>query len=212
MTKRQSAISLKLVQPEISAKSQPPKRLPNAHVRTREYLTVEEVRQLREAARSKGRNGLRDGLVVLMLFRHGLRVAELVDLTWDDVLFDEGCLNVRRVKNGAASRHFMEGDEIRQLRQLKRASSTSRFVFCSERGGPLSNRSVHNLVQRAGEAAAIPFPVHPHMLRHAKGFQLAQRGIDTRAIQAYLGHRDIKSTVIYTALDPRRFEGFGKDI
>lgn len=147
-----------------------------------------------------------------MLFRHGLRVAELVALTWDDVLFDEGALNVRRVKNGRPSRHFMEGDEIRQLRQLKRDSAASRFVFCSERGGPLSNRSVHNLVQKAGEEAELPFPVHPHMLRHAKGYQLANQGVDTRSIQGYLGHADIKSTVRYTELDPNRYKGFGKDI
>lgn len=204
---------LRLVRREKTAKfPAPPRRRKNAEVRTREYLTLDEVRKLRDAARSTGRNGLRDGLLVLMLFRHGLRVAEVVALTWDDVMFDDGTLYVRRAKNGRESRHFMEGDEIRQLKQLRRESATSRFVFCSERGGPLSNRSVHHLVQRAGETAALPFPVHPHMLRHAKGFQLAQKGTDTRAIQGYLGHRDIKSTTIYTELAPDRFKGFGKDI
>lgn len=171
-----------------------------------------EVRKVRDAARSAGRNGLRDGLLVLMLFRHGLRVAEVVALTWDEIHFDDGTLFVRRVKNGRESRHFLEGDEIRQLRQLRRESTTSRFVFSSERGGPLSNRSVHHIIKKAGEEAELPFPIHPHMLRHAKGFQLAQSGTDTRAIQGYLGHRDIKSTVVYTELDPNRFKGFGKDL
>ena len=149
-----------------------------------------------------------------MVMQHAnlLRVAEVVALTWDEIHFDDSTVFVRRVKNGRESRHFLEGDEIRQLKQLRRESPPSRFVFCSERGGPLSNRSVHHIVQKAGEAAGLPFSVHPHMLRHSKGFQLAGKGTDTRAIQGYLGHRDIKSTVLYTQLDPGRFKGFGKDI
>lgn len=204
---------LKLVQPEKSAKiPRPPRRKPNTASRTREYLKPEEVKRVRDAAHKSGRNGLRDGLLVLMLFRHGLRVSEAAGLTWDEIHFEDGTIFIRRVKNGRDSTHFLEGDEIRQLKQLRRESAASRFVFCSERGGPLSNRSVHHIVQKAGEVAGLPFPVHPHMLRHGKGFWLAGRGIDTRAIQAYLGHRDIKSTVIYTELAPERFKGFGKDI
>jgi site-specific recombinase XerD len=90
----------------------------------------------------------------------------------------------------------------------KRSSSRP---SANERGGPLTTRAVHKIVARAGEVAELTFPVHPHMLRHAKGYQLAQRGIDTRAIQGYLGHRDIKSTVVYTQLDPSRFRGFERD-
>lgn len=204
---------LRLVRQEKSAKfPKPPRRRKNAEVRAREYLTVAEVRKLRDAARSSGRNPLRDALLILMIFRHGLRVAEAVALTWDEIHFEDGTMLVRRVKNGRESVHFLEGDEIRQLKQMRRESAPSRFVFCSERGGPLSNRSVHHIVQKAGEVAGLPFSVHPHMLRHAKGFALAQKGTDTRAIQGYLGHRDIKSTVIYTELDPSRFKGFGRDI
>lgn len=203
---------LRLVQPEKTAKFEPPRRKRNAESRAREYLTLAEVRKVRDAARVSGRNGLRDGLLVLMLFRHGLRVAEVIRLTWDELHFDDGTLLVRRVKNGREARHFLEGDEIRQLKQLRRESPASRFVFCSERGGPLSSRTVHHIVQKAGEEAGLPFSIHPHMLRHSKGFQLAQNGTDTRAIQGYLGHRDIKSTVIYTELDPSRFKGFGRDI
>ena len=203
---------LRLVRAEKSAKLQPPRRKKNRDTRSREYLTLAEMKKLRDAARGEGRNGLRDGLLVLILFRHALRVAEVVALTWDEIHFDDSTVFVRRVKNGRESRHFLEGDEIRQLKQLRRESPPSRFVFCSERGGPLSARSVHHVVQKAGEAAGLPFSVHPHMLRHSKGFQLAQKGTDTRAIQGYLGHRDIKSTVIYTQLDPGRFKGFGKDI
>lgn len=197
-------------QAECSAKL-PPRRPKNADSRSREYLTIAEMKSLRDAAKG-GRNGLRDGLLVLMLFRHGLRVCEAIRMTWDDISFDDGTLLVRRAKRGVDARHFLEGDEIRQLRAILRQFRAGRFVFVSERGGPLSERSVHHIIAKAGREAGLPFSVHPHMLRHAKGFQLAQAGTDTRAIQGYLGHRDIKSTVIYTQLDPHRFEGFGKDI
>lgn len=113
--------------------------------------------------------------------------------------------------NGTPATHYLEGDELRQLRRLHRESAQARFVFSSERGGPLTTRTVHHIVNRAGEEAGLPFPVHPHMLRHAKGFNLAQRGVDTRAIQGFLGHRDIKSTVIYTELDPASFKRLESD-
>jgi len=115
-------------------------------------VTLAEVRKVRDAARASGRNGLRDGLLVLMLFRHGLRVAEVVRLTWYEVHFDDGTLFVRRVKNGREARHFLEGDEIRQLKQLRRESPASRFVFCSERGGPLSDGSPYRAEGRGGGA------------------------------------------------------------
>lgn len=198
-----------------SAKSAkfPPRRRPNGETRSREFLTRDEVLAVADAAKRNGRNGGRDRLVVLTLYRHGFRVAELVRLTWDDVSFGRSCtMNVRRVKNGVPSTHPLSGDEVRELRQLRRDQDPpSRFVFSSERGGPMSERTVHRIVADAGEAASITFPVHPHMLRHAKGYQLANRGVDTRAIQAFLGHRRIESTTIYTALDASRFNGFTED-
>lgn len=191
----------------------PPRRLPNAAARTREHLTRDEVMALADAAKRSGRNGYRDRLVILTLYRHGFRVAELVRLTWDDVTFGRSCtMNVRRVKRGTPSTHPLSGDEVRELRQLLREQEPpSRFVFASERGGPLSVRSTHRIVAAAGQEAGIPFTVHPHMLRHAKGYQLANSGQDTRSIQAYLGHRRIESTVRYTELDASRFKGFSED-
>jgi integrase len=198
-----------------SAKSAkfPPRRRANAETRSREYLTRDEVFALADAAKRGGRNTCRDRLVILTLYRHGFRVAELVRLTWDDVTFGRSCtMNVRRVKNGVTSTHPLNGDEVRELKQLQREQDPpSRFVFCSERGGPLSPRTVHRIVAGAGQAAGIPFPVHGHMLRHAKGFQLANRGVDTRAIQAFLGHKRIESTTVYTALDAGRFKDFTED-
>jgi type 1 fimbriae regulatory protein FimE len=189
----------------------PPAKPRNADVRSREYLTPAEATKLRDAAKDLGRHGFRDWLLLMMMYRHGLRVGEVIDLKWDQVDLQTGKLHVNRLKNGDASVHFIEGDELRALRKLQRDYPDSPFVFASERGGPLAARTVHTIVARAGAAAAMKFPVHPHMLRHAKGYQLASKGVDTRAIQAYLGHKNIQHTVLYTKLDPSRFKGFAKD-
>jgi len=119
---------------------------------------------------------------------------------------------VNRLKNGDPSVHFFEGDETSALRKHRRAYPESAFVFCSERQGPLSLNAVYKIIARAGKLANIELSVHPHMLRHGKGYQLAPKGIDTRSIQAYLGHKNIQHTVLYTKLNPARFKGFGKDI
>jgi type 1 fimbriae regulatory protein FimB/type 1 fimbriae regulatory protein FimE len=84
-------------------------------------------------------------------------------------------------------------------------------VFKNERGGPLTDSGVRKIVARAGEAAELGFSAHPHMLRHACGFKLANEGHDTRAIQHYLGHRNIQHTVRYTELSPDRFKRFWTD-
>ena len=192
-------------------KPSPPRKLKNLERRSREYLLPAEVKQLIEAAKKLGRHSDRDGVLILMAYRHALRVGELVNLRWDQVSFSEGKLHVNRLKHGDASVHYLEGDEIRALRKLQRDYPDSPYVFCSERKGPLTCRSAHHIIARAGEKAGLEFPVHPHMLRHAKGYQLASKAIDTRAIQAYFGHRNINHTVTYTQLDPERFKGFGKD-
>lgn len=165
-----------------------------------------------DAAKSVGRHGLRDALLILIAYRHALRVGELIDLKWEQFDLDSAKFHVNRLKNGDPSVHFLEGDEIRALRKLRRDYEASAFVFASERQGPLSINAVHKIVVRAGEIAGIEFPAHSHMLRHGKGYQLASRGVDTRAIQAYFGHKNIQHTARYTQLDPARFRGFGKDL
>lgn len=144
-------------------------------------------------------------------YAHALRVGEAVNLRWDQVDLKKGRLHVNRLKNGDPSVHYLEAEELRALRQLRREHPDSDFVFNSQRGGPLSDRQVRTIIARAGEAAGIKFPVHPHMLRHSKGYQLAAKGEDTRAIQGYLGHKVIQHTVLYTKLDSRRYKGFGRD-
>jgi type 1 fimbriae regulatory protein FimB/type 1 fimbriae regulatory protein FimE len=202
---------LKLVTPTTVNRTVSPKRLPNADLRTREYLTESEVERLTNAAR-KNRWGHRDVTMVLVAYRHGLRASELVDLRWDQVDFPTGTLHVRRVKQGTPSTHPMLGDELRNLRRLHREQEPkSPFVFTSERGAPFSTAGFARMVERAGVEAKLTFKAHPHMLRHACGYALANRGHDTRALQAYLGHKNIQHTVRYIELSPTRFKNFWRD-
>ena len=187
-----------------------PRRLPNIELRTREYLTEAEVAKITKAARGN-RYGHRDSTMILLAYRHGLRPIELVDLRWDQIDFTArpAVLHVRRAKRGTPSTHPLQGDELRALRQLQREQEPkSAFVFTSERGAPFTTAGFARMIERAGEAARLGFKAHPHMLRHACGFALANAGHDTRALQAYLGHRNIQHTVRYTELAPDRFKDF----
>ena len=187
------------------------RRLPNASLRTREYLTEAEVERLMEAANGN-RWGHRDGTMILITYRHGLRAAEAVDLRWDQVDFRTATLHVRRVKQGTPATHPLRGDELRALRRLQREQEPkSPFVFTSERGSPFATAGFARMIERAGIEANFAFKAHPHMLRHACGYALANRGHDTRALQAYLGHRNIQHTVRYTELSPTRFKDFWRE-
>jgi type 1 fimbriae regulatory protein FimE len=190
----------------------PPAKLPNLEKRSREYLSVAEVNKLIKMAKTLGRHCERDSLMILVMYRHALRVGELIDLRWEQMDLNRGRMHVNRLKNGDSSVHYLEGDEIRALRKLRRDYRDTNFVFESERQGPLTANAVHKMVARAGVEAKLELSVHPHMLRHGKGYQLASEGVDTRAIQAYMGHKNIQHTVLYTQLNPKRFKGFGKDV
>jgi type 1 fimbriae regulatory protein FimE len=191
--------------------SKPPRKLRNADRRSREFLTEAEVEKLIAAAEQRGRHGHRDATMILVAYRHALRVSELCSLRWDQVDLAQGRLHVRRLKNGNPSTHPVQGPTIRALRRIQRDYPTSSYVFTGERKGPLTPSSVRKIVARAGVVAGIPFPIHPHMLRHGAGYFLANAGQDTRAIQCYLGHRNITHTCIYTQLSPERFKDFWKD-
>jgi len=174
----------------------------------REYLTPAEVELLMATARKRGRHGHRDATLILMTYRHGLRVGEACALTWDQIDFDLGDLHVSRLKGGKPSVHPIVGDELRALRRLRREYPEGRFVFQTELKGPMTPPGVRQLIARIGAASGLPWPVHPHMLRHACGFKLANDGHDTRALQDYLGHRNIQHTVCYTELAAGRFKDF----
>jgi len=205
---------LKLVGPEPEKRTVVRGRLagrpPNRALRTREHLTPAEVERLIEAAKDN-RQGHRDATMILIAFRHGLRASELVDLRWEQIEVDQAVLHVRRVKNGTPATHPLTGRELRALRKLQRESGENPFVFVSERGAPFSVSGFRRMIERAGQAAGLEIKAHPHMLRHATGYALANRGTDTRTLQAYLGHRNISNTVRYTELAPGRFKNLWKD-
>jgi type 1 fimbriae regulatory protein FimE len=187
--------------------SEPVARRPkNLDVRSREYLEQHEVASLIKAAKA-GRYGQRDSTLIMVIERHGLRVSEAIGMRWDAVDFKAGTLAITRLKKGTPSTHYLKGPEMRALRELRKAWPDSPFLFCSERGSPMTADNVRKLVARASVAAKLGFPVHPHMLRHAAGFRLAKAKEDTRAIQGFLGHRNITHTVKYTELAPDRFKG-----
>jgi integrase len=146
------------------------RRLPNAAYRQREYLTEAEVERLIEAARKRGRNGPRDAAAILLAYRHGLRAAELCQLRWAQIDLRQGRLHVNRAKGGCASVHPLHGPELRALRPLQ---GSGPYVFVTEAGTPTTTAWFLRMVQRAGAAAQLPFPVHPHMLRHSTGYKLA---------------------------------------
>jgi site-specific recombinase XerD len=199
--------SLRLVIPTTKNRTVTPRRPKNAELRTREYLTEGEVERLMVVAR-RNRHGHRDSTMILIAFRHGLRASELVDLRWDQVELNAARLHVRRVKRGTAATHPLRGDELRALRRIQREQTKSEFVFVSERGAPFTAAGFAKLIERAGDAAKLGFKAHPHMLRHACGYKLANDGVDTRSLQAYLGHRNIQHTVRYSELSPNRFKDF----
>jgi type 1 fimbriae regulatory protein FimB/type 1 fimbriae regulatory protein FimE len=189
----------------------PPRRRPNAEARSREYLIEAEVEQLIKAA-GDNRNGHRDATMVLVAYRHGLRAIETVALRWDAIDFNHSRLHVSRAKNGSPSVHPLSGRELRALRRLQREQEPkSSFVFTSERGAPFSIAGWRKMVMRLGRAAKFDVPIHPHMLRHGCGYKLANDGVDTRSLQAYLGHKNIQHTVRYTELSPTRFKDFWRD-
>jgi len=187
------------------------RRVTNAEMRSREYLTLAEIEKLIKAAK-EGRWGLRDAALVLVAYRHGLRAKEACELEWSQVEFGRNAsLHVRRAKKGKPAVHPIRGDELRMLTELRKEYQDSRYVFTTERGTPFTTDAVNRLVKTIGQRAGLSLPVHFHMLRHSCGYKLANDGIDTRAIQDWLGHVSITHTTRYTQLSQTRFKDFWRD-
>ncbi|SCC68701.1 tyrosine-type DNA invertase [Kosakonia oryziphila] len=177
----------------------------------RKHLTQSEVERLLMSAK-EGRNPERDYCLVYMSFVHGFRVSETCQLRLSDIDLQERSLFIRRMKNGLNTNHPLLDNEIRAIRAWLRIRESmpgadGEWLFLSRQGKALTRQRVHQLISQLGVAAGIPVPSHPHMLRHACGFALADRGVDTRLIQDYLGHKNIRHTVHYTASNSERFEG-----
>lgn len=177
----------------------------------KDYLTESEIAQFL-AASKLGRHGVRDYCMMLIAYRHGLRVSELIDIRIADVDMVTARLFVRRLKGSLSTSQPIEGDELRAIRAWQRQRSLdikaahSPFLFLSERG-PFTRQALNYLVQKIEQRTKLGFRVHPHMLRHSCGFYLANKGLDTRLIQDYLGHRNIAHTTRYTRTAASRFEG-----
>ena len=174
------------------------------------FLTTSEMKKFLAAAR-KGRHAVRDYCLMLTAYRHGLRVSELIDIRLNDLDLETGRLFVRRLKGSLSTQQPIEGDELRALRAWLRERETypnasSNYLFLSERG-MLTRQAINYLVAQIGHKASLNFKVTPHSLRHSTGYFLANKGHDTKLIQAYLGHKNITHTVRYTRTAAARFEG-----
>jgi type 1 fimbriae regulatory protein FimB len=178
-------------------------------VNDRKHLSGREFERLLDAIKGS-RNETRDRCLILLMFRHGLRVSEACGLVLEQVDVESRILHVARLKGGLSTTHPLRGDEIRAIKawlvERARMKPPGRAFFLSEQRKPLHRSTVNLALRKYGEKAKLPVAVHPHMLRHACGFALADQGADTRLIQDYLGHRNIQHTVRYTATNPARFE------
>jgi type 1 fimbriae regulatory protein FimB len=178
--------------------------------RPKNFLTEAEVENFLKAGR-KGRHNVRNFAMLLLAFRHGLRVSELINMRMADVDLDSGRLFVRRLKGSLSTSQPLEGDEIRALRawlrqRINAPCCNSPLVFLSERG-PMTRQAFNYICAEVAKRAGLNIKVHPHMLRHSCGYALANKACDTRLIQDYLGHRNITHTQIYTRTAAVRFEG-----
>lgn len=175
-------------------------------MKARLYLTLQETEKIIQVTNG-GRNGLRDRCMIMLGFYHGLRVSELTGLTVRNVDTDSGRIYIRRLKNGFSAVHPLQPEECRLLRQWLKAipKSNEGWLFPNSKGKRISRQYIYKLFRGYGEKAGITIRVHPHMLRHACGYELAEQGMDTRLIQDYLGHRNIRHTVHYTAGNAARF-------
>ncbi|HWN98698.1 MAG TPA: tyrosine-type recombinase/integrase [Blastocatellia bacterium] len=178
----------------------------------KDFLTSAEMDLFLAAARG-GRYGVRDYAMMLLSYRHGLRVSELIDIRIADIDLATSRLFVKRLKGSLSTSQPIEGDELRAIRAWLRersldedAAAHSPLLFLSERG-PFTRQAVNYLVSQISKRAGLPFKTHPHMLRHSCGFYLANKGLDTRLIQDYLGHRSVQHTSKYTRTAASRFEG-----
>jgi len=197
----------------VIGRGSPPGRKTNGeHGRVREWLSEAEVEQLINAAGSTGRYPVRDQTLILLAYRHALRVCELVWLRWSQVDLSAARIAVVRAKRGINAVHPLTGRELRMLRRLQRDQPLdTEFLFMSERGSPMAPAAAQKVVKMAGVRAELPFPIHVHMLRHSCGYALINRGTDVRTVQAFMGHASISNTVRYTQVNSTRFNALWKD-
>ena len=180
----------------------------------REYLTAVEIETLLNTAKASGSSDFhrcRNHTLVLLAYRHGLRVSEAVAIKWAAIDMASARVWVNRLKGSISGSHPLGRDEVRCLKKLRSQIPHSQWVFTCQSGTPINESSARKCVERLGVKAKLSIPIHFHMMRHSCGYALANAGKDTRLIQDWLGHKDIKNTAKYTQLAPNRFEGLWDD-
>ncbi len=187
----------------------------SADNKKRNFLTHNEIESLLKAANT-GTHATRNYCLTLLCFIHGFRASEICRLQISDIDIKSRCIYIHRLKKGFSTTHPLLSEEIQALKNwlIIRATyphSNSEWLFLSRKGNPLSRQQFYQIISASGDNAGLPLEIHPHMLRHSCGFALANMGIDTRLIQDYLGHRNIRHTVWYTASNAGRFYGIWDD-
>jgi len=179
--------------------------------RSRDYVLPKEMDRVLKAVINTGRHGHRNYTLILLCYRHGLRVGEVAELRWRMVDLKKKVLRVTRLNNGIKSVQPLRKEELVALRKLKRDYPGGSYLFRAERGTKVTESSVRRIVARAGREANLGFHLHPRMLRHGCGHALADAGHNMLAIQNYLGHRNIRHTLRYMELPPQPFKHFWRD-
>jgi site-specific recombinase XerD len=182
-----------------------------ARPREKEFLTDQDMATLLEAAK-RGRHGTRDHCMLLLTYRHGLRVSELVGLRWTQIDRDAKQIHIIRVKGSASTYHDLLKDELKALTawekiRHKLVNHRTPELFINERGQPFTRYAINAMLKTLGQRAGFAFRCHPHMLRHSTAFHLADKGIDAFRIAGYLGHRNVQNSMRYVHTSAAQFRG-----